>query len=129
LRGGTDFRNGSYQGYQGQDFEATVDLGKNEPISYLAAGFLHDIRPWIWLPTEVVFEVSQDGNNFTEILRKTHEISNSDYKVQSIDLGGKIKPTNARYVRVKAKNFGTIPDWHPGKGGDAYIFIDEIIVE
>jgi hypothetical protein len=43
------------------------------------------------------------------------------------EFGLKVK-TTARYLRVKATNYGTIPDWHPGKGGRAHIFIDELIV-
>ena len=35
----------------------------------------------------------------------------------------------ARYVRVVAKNFGVCPDWHLGKGGNAWIFADEIEVD
>jgi hypothetical protein len=35
----------------------------------------------------------------------------------------------ARYVRVRAKNVGVCPAWHPGAGGKAWIFVDEIIVE
>jgi len=34
----------------------------------------------------------------------------------------------ARFVRVRASNFGTIPEWHPGAGYPAFIFIDEITV-
>jgi hypothetical protein len=30
---------------------------------------------------------------------------------------------------VKAKNYGKIPAWHPGAGDNAYIFVDEIIIE
>ena len=41
------------------------------------------------------------------------------------DLGG----IEARYLRVSARNFGTIPDWHPGRGEAAWIFIDEILVD
>jgi hexosaminidase len=32
----------------------------------------------------------------------------------------------ARYVKVVATNFGKIPDWHPGKGEPAWLFVDEI---
>ena len=39
-----------------------------------------------------------------------------------------IPPKTARYVRIRAVNFGKIPAWHPGSGGDAWIFVDEIIV-
>jgi hypothetical protein len=34
----------------------------------------------------------------------------------------------ARYLRVKAINYGHLPDWQPGKGGQAWIFIDEIVM-
>jgi hypothetical protein len=29
---------------------------------------------------------------------------------------------------MEAKNIGVCPDWHPGKGEKAWIFVDEIIV-
>jgi len=28
-----------------------------------------------------------------------------------------------------AKNIKTLPDWHPGAGEKAWIFVDEVIVE
>ena len=37
--------------------------------------------------------------------------------------------TTARYVKVIAKNYGKLPEWHQGFGGDAFIFIDEITVK
>jgi hypothetical protein len=35
----------------------------------------------------------------------------------------------ARYIKIKATNFGKLPEWHQGFGGDAYIFVDEIEVK
>ena len=43
-RGSDDFRTGSWQGYEGVDIDAIVDLGENQPIHSLAAGFLQDIE-------------------------------------------------------------------------------------
>ena len=37
--------------------------------------------------------------------------------------------TRARYVRVHAENYGTIPAWYSGADGEAHIFVDEILVE
>jgi hexosaminidase len=34
----------------------------------------------------------------------------------------------ARYVRVTAKSVGLCPPWHPGRGQNAWLFVDEIIV-
>jgi hypothetical protein len=36
------------------------------------------------------------------------------------------KKENCRYVKLKVKNFGKLPEWHAGAGDYAYIFIDEI---
>jgi len=40
-----------------------------------------------------------------------------------------IEPQPARYVRIRAVNFGKIPAWHPGHGGDAWIFADEVWIK
>jgi hypothetical protein len=39
------------------------------------------------------------------------------------------KDKKARYVKVITKNFGKLPEWHQGFGGDAFIFIDEITIK
>ena len=41
----------------------------------------------------------------------------------------KTEATKARYVKVKAYNYGKLPEWHQGAGGDAFIFVDEIEVK
>jgi hypothetical protein len=40
-----------------------------------------------------------------------------------------LKDKNARYVKIFAKNIGRCPAWHPGAGGKAWLFTDEIVVE
>ena len=39
------------------------------------------------------------------------------------------KEIKARYVKVIAKKFGILPEWHQGAGGKAFIFIDEITIK
>ena len=34
-----------------------------------------------------------------------------------------------RYIKVKAESIKKCPEWHPGAGGKAWLFIDEIVVE
>jgi hypothetical protein len=103
-------------------------LGSRKPIQFLKAGFVQDIRSWIWMPTDVTFFVSDDGKNFRNVGQIKNTIPTDDYSIQHHDLGIKLKNTTTRYVKVKATNFGTIPNWHLGAGGEAYIFIDEIII-
>ncbi len=51
LRGATDFRLGAWQGYEGDDLEAVVDLGESKPVGNVAIGCLQDNNSWIFFPT------------------------------------------------------------------------------
>ena len=59
----------------------------------------------------------------------------SDYPIRFLSGGDSIvyksesSSPNSRYLRVVAKNPGKLPQWHPGKGGDSYLFVDEIVIE
>ena len=134
VRGRLNWRTGGWQGFQRTDFEAIVDIGSVQPVTSITAGFLQDARSWIWMPTYVEFYISEDGTNFTALGRFTHNVDLKDYTMQILDLGWKSKPEEgeapkARYVKVFAKNYGVIPEWHLGAGGQTFIFIDEIDIK
>lgn len=134
VRGTTNWTSGAWQGYWGKDLVAIVDLGKPQMISKLGAGFLQDAGSWIWMPRTVSFELSLDGQNFVPVLSIANDVpdsSNPDFNVGTLakDFVKNITRQQARYVRITAVNFGKIPAWHPGHGGDAWIFADEIIIE
>ena len=129
IRGTTSFASGEWQGYQGRDFVATIDLKKPTTFTEVGGGFLQNAGSWIWMPTHIEFEVSQDGVNFTRVADIKTDIAVTDMESKSRDYTAKISPTTARYVRVHAYNLGKIPSWHPGAGSDAFIFVDEIWVK
>lgn len=128
IHGSTNWRKGDWQGYQGQDFEAVIDLQKIQHVQSVTASFLQDTRAWIVLPTRVEFFTSANGITFTPAGTVTHTVDPHDYEVQLKELSTNLN-TKARYIKVKAYNFGTLPQWHQGAGGEAYIFIDEITVK
>jgi hypothetical protein len=130
INGTENWRKGEWQGYQSQDFEAIINLQTEKNISNFSATFLQDSGSWILFPTKVDYFVSNDNVNFTLAGSKTNSISpkysvntiqNFDYKLP--------QELKAKYVKVVAKNFGKLPDWHQGAGGDAFIFIDEITIK
>jgi hypothetical protein len=129
ILGSENWRKGDWQGYQAQDFEAVVDLRKTKKISKIDARFLQDSRAWILMPTKVEYYISDDNRNFklAKTVENTYDAKNTDVKV--VDFTAQIAPTSAKYVKVKAFNFGKLPQWHQGAGGDAYLFIDEITID
>jgi hypothetical protein len=129
VRGTLNFSGGTWQGYQGRDLLAVVDLGRVQRVSRLGAGFLQEIDAWIWMPKRIEFELSIDGKRFSPVLSLSNDVSEKEFKTTIRDFAGDVPSQEARYVRLKAVNYGKIPSWHPGSGGDAWIFADEIIIE
>ena len=129
--GTENWKKGEWHGYQSQDFETVIDLQINKEISTLSANFLQDSRSWILMPTQLEFLVSTDNINFTSVgSLKIEDVDpkNTEFIIKNYGIN-LTKPQKARFVKVIAKNFGKLPEWHQGFGGDAFIFIDEISVK
>jgi len=128
ILGTENWRKGDWQGYQSQDFEAVVDLQEVKDINEISARFLQDQRSWILMPTKVEYYISEDNVNFTYFGSVNNTL---DPKIEeNIILNFTANETKkARYVKVIAKNFGKLPQWHQGFGGDAFIFVDEITIK
>jgi hypothetical protein len=129
IRGTNNFASGEWQGYRGEDFVAVIDLQRETEIKRVGGGFLQNVRSWIWMPTRIEFETSNDGQSFTKVAEIKNDVPPEDMKEQFKDYKTAISPVRARYVRVKAVNFGKIPAWHPGTGETGWLFVDEIFVE
>jgi hypothetical protein len=109
-----------------------IDLGEVKSIRSLGAGFLQDVGSWIWMPRRIEFEVSVDGNTFKPVLTLQNDTPDGQVAgggVIAKNFEGTISPQPVRYVRMRAVTLGKIPAWHPGQGGDAWIFADEIWVD
>ncbi|MFN8155069.1 MAG: GH92 family glycosyl hydrolase [Bacteroidia bacterium] len=128
IRGTESWRKGDWHGYQSRDMDVEVCMDRIREITEVDAGFLQDTRAWILMPKEMIVEVSVDGSNWTEAGRVSNKVPDSDMNPQVQTLKVTFKGMKAKYVRVKAVNYGKLPAWHLGAGDDAYIFTDEIII-
>lgn len=128
LKGNSNYRTGFWQGYQGQDVKAIVDLGKIEKVQTISTGFLQDVKSWIWYPEYVEYSISDDGENFTSIanIKNTFSDSKEGAFIQDLSHQGNY---SFRYLKIEAKYPGDCPDWHLGAGGKSWIFMDEISID
>jgi predicted alpha-1,2-mannosidase len=127
-RGSDNFRTGAWQGYEGVDLDAVIDLGRMQSIHEISAGFIQDAGSWIFFPLEVTYYLSTDGKDFHQAGTVVCEVPSSKYGVILKDFRQQVPATEARWIRVVAKNRGVCPPGHPGVGGKAWIFADEITV-
>lgn len=128
LLGPNDFRTGFWQGFEGHDMIATVDLGDEENLVSLSCRFLQDQNSWIFMPLEVHFEASNDGLSWDLMGMLKNDLDwaadGAIVREFAVKAGG-----NYRYVRVRAVNRGKCPEGHKGAGGKSWVFADEIGVE
>jgi hexosaminidase len=112
--------------WEGRDMEAIIDLGKPQTVSAVACHLLEVKGSRIWLPAYMEVLVSANGVLFQPVGRSAVYTpdTNGMYKC-----GLDIKPVNARFVKVIAKNIGTIPAGERGAGGPARLFADEIEID
>ena len=129
IRGTENWRKGDWQGFQGQDFEAVIDLKMLQNITKLSSGYLQDQRSWILVPRKVEYYLSSNNKDvfLVATVNNTLDPKVTDNTIR--EFKADILQTEARYLKVKAYNYGKLPEWHQGFGGDTFIFVDEIEVK
>ena len=129
IHGTIDWRKGNWQGYQKTDMDVVIDLKKIQTVSRIIAGFLQDTNAWIAMPKQVIIETSTDGTNFTQLYKGEKYLYLKNLTPQIMEIDPSFVPVTARYVRIKAIQYGKLPAWHEGAGGDTHIFVDEISIQ
>ncbi|MCY1524941.1 hypothetical protein D9M68_599020 [compost metagenome] len=128
IRGSINWRVGNrWQGVWGKDFELILDLGKIQPIQTVSVGALQDTQAWIIFPPVTDFYVAGDDMNFKLMASVKAPADAKDYTLQIKEINTKLNATG-RYIKIIAKNYGTLPAWHEGAGGKAHTFLDEITI-
>ncbi len=129
LHGTIDHHDGQWQGFEATDLKAVVDLESTIPVSRIAVSFLEKQASWIFLPRRVEFAVSIDGLTWTPVESQTITATQNAPEPAIREVTCRAGGVRARYIRVYATNITTVPGWHPGSGGKAWLFVDEITVE
>lgn len=124
-------KSSEFLGFNGTDMEAIIDLGKTTDVSNVIVHVLEQNGSWIYLPSQVkvtfipdVDFTETDLKNFPSTTRPVDPLADKGAKTISVE-----NIQKCRYIKVTAKNFGTIPSGKPGAGNPAWLFVDEIEVK
>jgi hypothetical protein len=82
------------------------------------------------MPTRVEFFTSENGLEYQQIgyIDNTLSPEEQEVKIQELSKTMDYK-VDAKFVKIKAYNYGKLPNWHQGAGFDAFIFVDEITIK
>jgi len=113
-------------GWVGTDMEAVIDLGKEQTVSKIGIHTYDQRRGRYYQPLFMEAFISTNGKEFSSVGKTSQFLPDHD-NIGYMNVG--LQATVTRFVKVFAKNAGTIPDGQPGAGNPARMLIDEIQVE
>jgi arylsulfatase A-like enzyme len=129
-RGSFDHSDGAWQGYEGVDLIARIDLGRSASVRRITVSFLENEAVWIFLPRSVEIAVSGDGASFVTVKRFQTEQGDTFSPPRVQEFTTEVSTSApVRYIKVSGQTIGVCPPWHPGAGNKAWLFADEIVVE
>ena len=122
IRGTKNFHDGQWLGWLGDDVTLTLDLEQATEVREVRIGAMDAQASGIYFPIKFMVSLSNDGENYREVA--THnEPCIVRGKPSLKDFALKFNSQEARYIKITLKNVKT-----PPKGGDAWLFIDEVLV-
>ncbi|MBU0475332.1 MAG: GH92 family glycosyl hydrolase [Bacteroidetes bacterium] len=129
IKGSTNFRTDAWQGYEGENLEAIIDLGEIQEISTINVSFLQETKSWIFFPKEIEYFISKDGIEYEKVYSVTNSSKKEDIVEGIKDFKIEFEANKIKFVKVMAKNLGVCPDWHLASGGKSWLFVDEILLK
>jgi Chitobiase/beta-hexosaminidase C-terminal domain len=129
IGGITNYRSGTWLGYDSDTVTITIDLAKKESIGSILINLLQDENSWIFLPEQLlVYYYNDKQKKFVQTGKEEFQHATPGPKqcnIREITPDQKIKTDKLKLVLLPLKK---IPDWHNGKGNHGWLFIDEIKV-
>ncbi len=124
-----NFANGKWVGYRQNDMQAMLYF--NNPITAKSVTFstLMNIGGFIFPPEKIMVWGGVNENNLSLLATITPKQPTKEmFAVENLALQCNFAPTQIKYLKFTAINVHKLPDWHPGKGQKAWIFMDEVFV-
>lgn len=127
--GGANFY-ANWLGFEGNNLEAIIDLEEASTIHTISSDFLQVVNHIVFFPLEVNYYYSVDGETFSKLgqMRNQRPLSKQSKINDMQSFETEFSPVSARYIKIKAKNMKSAPDWHHGAGLPSWIFVDEVII-
>jgi hexosaminidase len=128
--GNENYASGRWLGFNdGNDLDATIDLGSTQTISRLTTHSIINIPAFIMDASNITISVSNDNVTYNEVYNKDIPADTDLNKIQLVTHECTFNPVAARYIRVLVKSSKALPAGHYSAGKPAFLFVDELAVE
>jgi len=126
--GSFDVNNGKWIGFRENNMEAIMFFKQPISLKSVTLNVMRQVQAYILLPQEVEIWGGADKKNLKLLKVIKNQMPAKDEGNALLKLDAKFEPRNVSCVKIVGKNFKKLPEWHPGKGQPAWLFIDEIFL-
>lgn len=113
-------------GFLDNPFKAAFYLSKNPEIKQITLSTAEMTGTYVFPPTKITIKGGSDPKNLKVIGTLTPEMPTAHKPNASIPHDVPIIPGKYAYIEIEAQNLQKLPLWHEGKGGKAWVFVDEV---
>jgi hypothetical protein len=125
--GTTNFADGNWLGFSGNDLVFTTKISKTERLKNITISCMESIGGWIIYPKRIRILGRAEDRPFTEIGRYDYRPEKIPTEATKKSFTVPISVGKNTELKVVVENVEKLPKWHPAAGEDAWLFVDEIL--
>ncbi len=110
-------------GFESKEIELQLFFTQKKPISQVSVGLLRQQGAWIFLPAAI--EIYDEKGRRLAGQTLPQEANELPTAQEIIPLN--LPKRRYKFLKIKLIALPTLPTWHPGKGNNGWMFLDEIM--
>ncbi len=128
-QGTNDLKDRRWLAWQGQHLTLTAELDSLQSIQNVGLSALSAPGPWVFYPRGLQAFTSVDGKQYQPAAKQSFDLPQKGiYRApRYFDLT--FSPRPVKFVKLKITSQFKNPQWHSDPGKDAWLFIDELVVD
>lgn len=127
ISGNKDFQY-NWLGWNGNDIKLIVNMESRTRISKIELSFLENHQHLMFLPKQILIELSNNGKKFRKVVDLPLEQPDKDMPIRIRKFNLEFKSLKARYVKISAINQTELPSWAVRQDREPWLLIDEVII-
>lgn len=126
--GDYDINSGKWIGVRQNNLEALLYFRQPVKMQSVSLNVMRLLPSYVFPPVAVEVWGGAEKNSLRLLSTIKPAITKKDDPQALMGIEAKFKSQNLSYLKIVVKNLKKLPDWHPGKGEPAWVFIDEILL-
>ncbi|WOD42663.1 chitobiase/beta-hexosaminidase C-terminal domain-containing protein [Hwangdonia lutea] len=100
---------------------STITFNKKIYVKSLTISYLNDAASWIFPPKSIIIFINDDLKE-EHVLEPLSQTVAKKNETKNITVEAEVES-----LKIQVNNLQSIPEWHEGKGQNAWLFMDEFI--